>query len=98
MAHLEDLVHSFMPEAVWKSCAPLKCKHFAWLILQYRVWTTDWLQRTGLSSLWGLSTLQEKARVHGAASFEVSLVAMDLELPHLLAWVRLGGHFNLGQL
>jgi hypothetical protein len=21
---------------------------------------------------------------------------MDLELPHLLAWVKLGGHFNLG--
>uniref|UniRef100_A0A8R7UVN8 Reverse transcriptase zinc-binding domain-containing protein n=1 Tax=Triticum urartu TaxID=4572 RepID=A0A8R7UVN8_TRIUA len=32
---------------IWKMWAPPKCKFFAWLILQNRVWTADRLARRG---------------------------------------------------
>ena len=38
---------SFMEPTVWKNWAPPKCKIFAWLILQNRVWTADRLTRRG---------------------------------------------------
>jgi hypothetical protein len=38
---------SSMPSLVWKPWAPPKCKTFAWLIIQNRVWTTDRLERRG---------------------------------------------------
>jgi hypothetical protein len=38
---------SFMMPAVWDNWAPPKCKTFAWLILQNRVWTADRLIRRG---------------------------------------------------
>jgi hypothetical protein len=41
------LINSLMPSLVWKSWAPPKCKIFAWLIIQNRVWTADRLQRRG---------------------------------------------------
>ncbi|KAG2540080.1 hypothetical protein PVAP13_9NG531714 [Panicum virgatum] len=34
-------------QAIWKAWAPPKCKFFAWLINQNRVWTSDRLQRRG---------------------------------------------------
>lgn len=38
---------SCMPSLVWKPWAPPKCKIFAWLIIQNRVWTADRLQKRG---------------------------------------------------
>jgi hypothetical protein len=38
---------SSMPSLVWKPWAPPKCKTFAWLIIQKRVWTEDRLERRG---------------------------------------------------
>ena len=38
---------STMPCLVWKSWAPPKCKIFAWLIIQNRVWTADRLAKRG---------------------------------------------------
>ena len=38
---------SSLPSIVWKPWAPPKCKTFAWLIIQNRVWTADRLQRRG---------------------------------------------------
>jgi hypothetical protein len=37
-----------MAEPIWRSHAPLKCKIFAWLALNYRLWTSDRRQRHGL--------------------------------------------------
>ena len=36
-----------MKRTVWKVWAPPKCKFFAWLIIQNRVWTADRLKRRG---------------------------------------------------
>jgi hypothetical protein len=36
-----------MMSAVWNNWAPPKCKTFAWLILQSKVWTSDHLLRRG---------------------------------------------------
>jgi hypothetical protein len=38
---------SSFPSLVWKPWAPPKCKTFAWLIIQNRVWTADRLQKRG---------------------------------------------------
>ena len=46
-AQFEGLPRSTMPEMVWKNWAPPKCKLFAWLVLQNRVWTADRLHRRG---------------------------------------------------
>ena len=46
-AQFEGLTRSTMLEMVWKNWAPPKCKLFAWLVLQNRVWTADRLQRRG---------------------------------------------------
>jgi hypothetical protein len=43
----EGHIISHMPSLVWKPWAPPKCKIFAWLILQNRVWTADRLQKRG---------------------------------------------------
>ena len=37
-----------MGVCVWRSWAPLKCKIFAWLAMQYRLWTSDRRARHGL--------------------------------------------------
>ena len=37
-----------MAAAIWRSWAPLKCKIFAWLAMQYRLWTSDRRARHGL--------------------------------------------------
>jgi hypothetical protein len=39
--------NSPMPSLVWRPWAPLKCKLFAWLIIQYTVWTTNRLEKIG---------------------------------------------------
>jgi hypothetical protein len=46
-AQFEDLAPTTMNPLVWKNWAPPKCKTFAWLVLQDRVWTADRLQRRG---------------------------------------------------
>jgi hypothetical protein len=33
--------------SIWKAWAPPKCKFFAWLILENRVWAADRLARRG---------------------------------------------------
>jgi hypothetical protein len=43
-AQFEGMTNSYMMKAVWKTWAPPKCKLFAWLILQNRVWTADRLE------------------------------------------------------
>lgn len=42
------LPRSPMSACVWRSWAPLKCKIFAWLAMQYRLWTSDRRARHGL--------------------------------------------------
>ena len=37
-------------EWIWKSKAPLKCKIFAWLAIQYRLWTSDRRARHNLQA------------------------------------------------
>ena len=34
-------IRASMAEAIWRSWAPLKCKIFAWLAGQHRLWTSD---------------------------------------------------------
>lgn len=46
-AQFEGMIYSYLPEAVWNNWASPKCKLFAWLILQNRVWTADRLQKRG---------------------------------------------------
>jgi hypothetical protein len=46
-AQFEGMINSYMMKTVWKTWAPSKCKLFAWLVLQNRVWTADRLQRRG---------------------------------------------------
>ena len=36
-----------MNQIVWKNWAPPKCKFFAWLVINNRIWTADRLQRRG---------------------------------------------------
>ena len=47
MAQFISLTSSVMPTLVWKPWAPPKCKLFAWLVLQNRIWTADRLERRG---------------------------------------------------
>lgn len=42
------LPRSPMAKCIWRSWAPLKCKIFAWLAMQYRIWTSDRRARHGL--------------------------------------------------
>lgn len=37
---------------IWELWAPPKCKFFAWLIMQNRVWTADRLQKRGWTNQW----------------------------------------------
>ena len=43
----EGLTHTNLNASVWKVWAPPKCKFFAWLVLQNRIWTADRLQKRG---------------------------------------------------
>ena len=43
----EFLAKSDMPRLVWRNWAPPKCKFFAWLVLQNRIWTADRLVKRG---------------------------------------------------
>ena len=42
------LLASPTTRCIWKSWAPLRCKIFAWLMVQYRLWTSDRRARHGL--------------------------------------------------
>lgn len=42
------LLRSPTAECIWRSWAPLCCKIFAWLTVQYRLWTSDRRARHGL--------------------------------------------------
>jgi exonuclease III len=42
------LIRSETSGCIWRSWAPLKCKIFAWLTVQYRLWTSDRRARHGL--------------------------------------------------
>ena len=46
-AQFLGLIDSDMPLLVWKNWAPPKCKFFAWLAINNRIWTADRLQRRG---------------------------------------------------
>ena len=46
-AQFEGLTSSDMVQSVWKMWAPPRCKFFAWLVLQNRIWTSDRLTRRG---------------------------------------------------
>lgn len=41
------LVGTEMNQYVWKNWAPPKCKFFAWLVINNRIWTIDGLHRRG---------------------------------------------------
>ena len=41
----EGQIRSSMPEQVWKVWAPAKCRFFAWLLLQNRLWCADRLMQ-----------------------------------------------------
>ena len=47
LAQFKGTISTVMKPTVWSNWAPPKCKLFAWLILQYRVWTVVRLQRRG---------------------------------------------------
>ena len=44
----QGAVRSPTAAAIWRSWAPLKCKIFAWLAVQHRLWTSDRRARHGL--------------------------------------------------
>ena len=44
-AQFLGLVDMVMPLMVWKNWAPPKCKFFAWLVINNRIWTADMLHR-----------------------------------------------------
>ena len=46
-AQFSGLVDTNMLQWVWKNWAPPKCKFFAWLVINNRIWTADRLQRRG---------------------------------------------------
>jgi hypothetical protein len=48
MALCQGSIRSATASCTWKPWAPLKCKFFIWLALQYRVWTSDRRVRHGL--------------------------------------------------
>ena len=60
------LTTSTMPALVWKIWAPPKCKIFAWLVLQNRVWTADRLERMGWPNcvLCKLCSQEQEMAVH----------------------------------
>jgi hypothetical protein len=43
--HFEGQIRSIAPEMIWSTWAPPKCRVFAWLLLQNRLWCADRLQR-----------------------------------------------------
>jgi hypothetical protein len=47
LIQFEARTNSFTKPVAWDDWAPPKCKFFAWLILQDRVWTVDRLTRRG---------------------------------------------------
>uniref|UniRef100_A0A453PZ75 Reverse transcriptase zinc-binding domain-containing protein n=1 Tax=Aegilops tauschii subsp. strangulata TaxID=200361 RepID=A0A453PZ75_AEGTS len=47
LAQFADLTYNTNNATIWKMWAPPKCKFFAWLVLQNRVWTADRLTRRG---------------------------------------------------
>jgi hypothetical protein len=79
---------------VWEPWAPPKCKCFAWLILQNRVWTADRLQRRAMAnqSICPLCRTTQETAVHLLAKCRLSIriwkemerwTGYDL---HLQAW------------
>lgn len=44
----QGLVRSPTAQSIWRTWAPLKCKIFVWLAVQYRLWTFDRRARHGL--------------------------------------------------
>ena len=46
-AQFLGLVDSDLPQIVWATWAPPKCKFFAWLVINNRIWTADRLQKRG---------------------------------------------------
>ena len=47
MMQFEGIIATSLDVSVWHAWAPPKCKFFAWLAIQNRIWTADRLQRRG---------------------------------------------------
>ena len=64
-AQFEGLTSSDLVQSVWRVWAPPRCKFFAWLVLQNRVWTSDRLIRRGWPNC-GLCPLCKQAQEFAA--------------------------------
>jgi len=47
MVQFHGSINTELYTLIWKSWAPAKCKFFAWLVVQDRLWTADRLARRG---------------------------------------------------
>ena len=64
-AQFEGLISSDLVKSVWRAWAPPRCKFFAWLVLQNRIWTSDRLIRRGWPNC-GLCPLCKQAQESAA--------------------------------
>ena len=66
MMQFSGITVSTMPTLVWKTWAPPKCKIFAWLVLQNRVWAADRLESRGWTNcgLCKLSNQDQETAAH----------------------------------
>jgi hypothetical protein len=84
-----------MEPAIWKAWTPPKCKLFAWLVLQNRVWMADRLARRSWPNCGNLSPLQSSSRVRVSPSFQVPFLHKNLKCHSTLVWATRHGRFGL---
>ena len=83
-AQFEGLTTSAMVLSVWKVWAPPRCKFFAWLVLQDRIWTSDHLARRGWTNC-GLCPLCKQSP-GSPLTFSMSFHPSCVERYSSLAW------------
>ena len=81
-----------MAKCIWRSWAPLKCKIFAWLAGQYRLWTFDRRARHGLQdeTLECYTCLREEDNVehilvqcvYAKQVWHKCLDTLEIDIPH----------------